>query len=221
MISFLSLRLSLQSRHPPLKNFWIHQNAHVHWHCHDGSIQMVNIFVGKLKYTFVYRTNSTDFRIQLKRRFSLLCSHYKKKIFARIEKFSVLIRVSQINKTKFFQTFCFSITFFGGDAKTVFEIGFGMIWHQNFAVKQKIILHIYFNLLHSHQPWMAPLHVQQESDCYVGINYPRPMIDLKSAAARNRAAMDSIRESLLSGISVQDHCRPSNEDEIRQFFWLF
>jgi FAD binding domain of DNA photolyase len=78
-----------------------------------------------------------------------------------------------------------------------------------------------FETFCSHQPWEAPLDVQQTAGCIVGVNYPRPMVDFKTASARNRDTMKYIRKSLLANGEAKQHCRPSNDQEIRQFFWLF
>lgn len=65
------------------------------------------------------------------------------------------------------------------------------------------------------------MELQNECQCVIGIHYPQPMIDYKEAAKRNRIKMKNIREHLLNESEKQpEHCRPSNENEIRQFFWL-
>lgn len=68
-----------------------------------------------------------------------------------------------------------------------------------------------------HQPWMTPLHIQNRRECIIGQNYPHPMIDLAVASEMNCNRMKNIRDSL---IDSQPHVRPSNEDEIRTFFWI-
>lgn len=68
-----------------------------------------------------------------------------------------------------------------------------------------------------HQPWMTPKEIQEECDCLIGQNYPLPMIDLAQMSQSNCERMKKIRESL---IEAQPHVRPSNEDEIRTFFWI-
>ncbi|XP_063709618.1 cryptochrome-1 [Culicoides brevitarsis] len=72
-----------------------------------------------------------------------------------------------------------------------------------------------------HEPWKAPMSLQQEYECIIGIHYPQTMLDFKEAAKRNRNKMKSIRDRILEERETQpEHCRPSSEDEIRQFFWL-
>lgn len=68
-----------------------------------------------------------------------------------------------------------------------------------------------------HQPWLAPLDIQEYHDCIIGQKYPSPMIDLARASQINCNRMKSIRDSL---IEARPHIRPSNEDEIRTFFWI-
>ncbi|XP_055603870.1 cryptochrome-1 [Uranotaenia lowii] len=78
-----------------------------------------------------------------------------------------------------------------------------------------------FNNVYVHEPWKAPLEVQQECGCIVGKDYPSPMINLAEAAKRNARTMDNIRNNLLErGGSTPPHCRPSDMDEVRRFFWL-
>lgn len=68
-----------------------------------------------------------------------------------------------------------------------------------------------------HEPWKAPLQVQEVCECIIGDDYPEPMIDLKRAMQINSNRMKEIRDSL---IDSKPHVRPSNEDEIRTFFWI-
>lgn len=68
-----------------------------------------------------------------------------------------------------------------------------------------------------HQPWMAPESVQKECGCVIGQEYPPSLIDLAQTSQMNCERMSKIRESL---VESQPHVRPSNEDEIRTFFWI-
>ena len=43
-----------------------------------------------------------------------------------------------------------------------------------------------------HEPWRAPLAIQQRANCVVGQHYPVPMIDHEAAAKRNKRKMVSI-----------------------------
>lgn len=75
--------------------------------------------------------------------------------------------------------------------------------------------------LYVHEPWKAPLDVQKECGCIVGRDYPAPMIDLAAASRANANTMNSIRQKLMErGGSTPPHCRPSDVEEIRNFFWL-
>ncbi|XP_053670941.1 cryptochrome-1 [Anopheles nili] len=71
-----------------------------------------------------------------------------------------------------------------------------------------------------HEPWKAPKEQQIEYGCVIGEDYPAPMVDLSAVAKRNAHTMASLRDKLLDGGSTPPHCRPSDIDEIRQFFWL-
>lgn len=68
-----------------------------------------------------------------------------------------------------------------------------------------------------HQPWTTPIEVQVNFDCIIGEDYPYPIIDLEQASKINCERMETIRKSLTEG---QPHVRPSNEEEIRNFFWI-
>lgn len=67
-----------------------------------------------------------------------------------------------------------------------------------------------------HQPWLCPIEIQQKNNIIVGETYPFPMLDLAQATILNSIRMKSIRESIIS----KPHVRPSNENEIRNFFWI-
>ncbi|ALC47765.1 cry [Drosophila busckii] len=68
-----------------------------------------------------------------------------------------------------------------------------------------------------HEPWRMNAEQQERFECLVGIHYPERIIDLEKACKRNMLAMRALRHSL---IEPPPHCRPSNEEEVRQFFWL-
>lgn len=72
-----------------------------------------------------------------------------------------------------------------------------------------------------HEPWKASREQQTEYGCVIGEHYPAPMVDLAVVGKRNAQTMASLRENLVAdGSSTPPHCRPSDIDEIRQFFWL-
>ncbi|KAM7361384.1 circadian regulator cryptochrome [Cochliomyia hominivorax] len=74
-----------------------------------------------------------------------------------------------------------------------------------------------------HEPWRMPLHVQESVNCLIGVHYPDRLIDLNVASQRNMLAMRALRNSLIAEGAPDNgppHCRPSNEEEIRTFFWL-
>ncbi|EDW83799.1 uncharacterized protein Dwil_GK13802 [Drosophila willistoni] len=68
-----------------------------------------------------------------------------------------------------------------------------------------------------HEPWRMSAEDQERYECLIGVHYPEPIIDLSLALKRNTLAMTNLRNSL---ITPPPHCRPSNEEEVRQFFWL-
>ncbi|CRK90905.1 CLUMA_CG004594, isoform A [Clunio marinus] len=74
-----------------------------------------------------------------------------------------------------------------------------------------------FPMKYIHEPWRAPIDIQEDIECIIGQDYPSPMIDIVQALQINCNRMKKIRESL---IESQPHVRPSNEDEIRTFFWI-
>lgn len=74
-----------------------------------------------------------------------------------------------------------------------------------------------FPVKYVHQPWEASLDIQEDAGCMIGDDYPAPIIDVVRATQINCDRMKRIRDSL---IEAQPHVRPSNEEEIRNFFWI-
>ncbi|KAH8280088.1 hypothetical protein KR018_007531 [Drosophila ironensis] len=68
-----------------------------------------------------------------------------------------------------------------------------------------------------HEPWRMSADQQQQYECLVGVHYPERILDLSRAVKSNMLAMKALRHSL---IEPPPHCRPSNEEEVRNFFWL-
>ena len=65
------------------------------------------------------------------------------------------------------------------------------------------------------------LIMQEKYNCIIGQDYPERIVDLATASQRNSAKMNALQQSLLSeDTKPPPHCRPSNEQEIRNFFWL-
>ncbi|KAL9895760.1 circadian regulator cryptochrome [Glossina fuscipes fuscipes] len=72
-----------------------------------------------------------------------------------------------------------------------------------------------------HEPWRMPLSEQKRSECIIGEHYPERIIDFVKAAESNMTAMRNLRQDLIEGgAPPPPHCRPSDEAEVRQFFWL-
>ena len=69
-----------------------------------------------------------------------------------------------------------------------------------------------------HEPWKMSLEIQKSSRCMLDLDYPRPMIDLTRAMQINSQRMKEIRNSLIE--TKTPHVRPSNDDEVRTFFWI-
>lgn len=68
-----------------------------------------------------------------------------------------------------------------------------------------------------HQPWTSTIAIQEEHNVIVGKDYPSPMFDLTQAMQINCQRMKNIRDSI---VEMKPHVRPSNEEEIRNFFWI-
>ena len=61
--------------------------------------------------------------------------------------------------------------------------------------------------------------MQEEAGCIIGSDYPAPMVDHKSAAARNCRSMAELQQILLNKCNkAPDHIKPSNEAEVKKFF---
>lgn len=78
-------------------------------------------------------------------------------------------------------------------------------------------------ILNRHEPWRMTSAVQNELNCVIGVHYPERIIDLAEASKRNMLAIRALRNALIADGAPQEgppHCRPSNEEEIRHFFWL-
>lgn len=68
-----------------------------------------------------------------------------------------------------------------------------------------------------------PQETQENYECVIGVQYPERIVDLAKVSKRNTLAMQALRKSLIAGGAPDDgppHCRPSNEEEVHQFFWL-
>ncbi|XP_039961054.1 cryptochrome-1 [Bactrocera tryoni] len=74
-----------------------------------------------------------------------------------------------------------------------------------------------------HEPWRMPQEMQENYECVIGVQYPERIVDLAKVSKRNTLAMQTLRQSLIAGGAPDEgppHCRPSNEEEVHQFFWL-
>ena len=73
-----------------------------------------------------------------------------------------------------------------------------------------------------YEPWKAPLEVQKEAGCVIGVDYPAPIVDHKEATKRNKETMEEIQGMLIKKCNMEQpkHIKPSNEAEIKIFFGL-
>ena len=71
-----------------------------------------------------------------------------------------------------------------------------------------------------YEPWKAPLEVQKEAGCVIGVDYPAPIVDHKEATKRNKDTMEEIQCMLIKKCNMEQlkHIKPSNEAEIKIFF---
>lgn len=53
-----------------------------------------------------------------------------------------------------------------------------------------------------YDPWKAPLEVQREASCIIGVDYPRPMVNHYEATVKNLARMKSFRSSQSNTIKL-------------------
>jgi len=72
-----------------------------------------------------------------------------------------------------------------------------------------------------YSPWKAPLDVQKEAGCIIGMDYPQPMVDNLKTQKRNTETMRNFQTVLLTGNREEPpHVKPSNESEVESFFRL-
>ena len=71
-------------------------------------------------------------------------------------------------------------------------------------------------------PWKAPIEVQKEAGCVIGVDYPAPIVDHKEVTKRNKNTMEELQAVLMKKCNMEQpqHIKPSNEDEIKVFFGL-
>ena len=63
--------------------------------------------------------------------------------------------------------------------------------------------------------------MQEEAGCIIGKDYPAPMVDHKTVAARNCSSMVELQKMLHNKCNmVPDHIKPSDEAEVKKFFNL-
>lgn len=74
-----------------------------------------------------------------------------------------------------------------------------------------------YPVVYLYEPWKAPLHVQEMAGCIIGKDYPERIVDHQKASEKNRSYMEEIRNCIMN---PPPHCRPSSEEEARQFMWF-
>ena len=73
-----------------------------------------------------------------------------------------------------------------------------------------------------YEPWKAPVAIQREAGCIIGVDYPSPIVIHKEASKRNRELMEELQGTLMKkcNMEVPKHIKPSDEAEIKVFFGL-
>ena len=73
-----------------------------------------------------------------------------------------------------------------------------------------------------YEPWKAPVAIQREAGCIIGVDYPSPIVVHKEASKRNRELMEELQGTLMKkcNMEVPKHIKPSDEAEIKVFFGL-
>ncbi|XP_065557615.1 cryptochrome-1-like [Artemia franciscana] len=78
-----------------------------------------------------------------------------------------------------------------------------------------------FSFEYIHEPWKAPLEIQEKARCIVGKDYPERMVIHEEVARDNQQLMlDFRRQTLVKLKRAPPHCHPSDEKEIYHFFWM-
>lgn len=67
-----------------------------------------------------------------------------------------------------------------------------------------------------HEPWMAPLAVQEKSKCIIGKDYPLPIVNHVEAAKTNLERMRQVFNKLSIANGVQPSSLPSNNVQQQQ-----
>ncbi|XP_004529289.1 cryptochrome-1 isoform X1 [Ceratitis capitata] len=74
-----------------------------------------------------------------------------------------------------------------------------------------------------HEPWRMSQELQEQCECVIGVQYPERIVDLAKVSKRNTLAMKALKQALIADGAPAEgppHCRPSNAEEVHQFFWL-
>jgi len=72
-----------------------------------------------------------------------------------------------------------------------------------------------------YSPWKAPKEVQEKAKCIIGVDYPAPLVDHKTASQRNCRSMEDLQKNLLSKCNMEpEHLKPSDAQEVKKFFGL-
>jgi len=68
-------------------------------------------------------------------------------------------------------------------------------------------------------PWEAPKEIQEKSGCVIGKDYPEPMVDHDLVVQRNKKMMEELQEEIMATMKkVPQHIKPSNTEEVKNFF---
>ena len=72
-----------------------------------------------------------------------------------------------------------------------------------------------------YEPWRAPIWVQKEARCIIGVDYPTPIVNHSEVSERNRNMMEELQGSLMKKCNMEpEHIKPSDDAEIELFFEL-
>ncbi|KAL4233889.1 hypothetical protein ACF0H5_008562 [Mactra antiquata] len=70
------------------------------------------------------------------------------------------------------------------------------------------------------EPWKAPKAVQEKAKCFIGVDYPKPMVDHNKASKECYNLMMDVKRKLVAQGPGVEHCRPSNAEEVHKFVWM-
>lgn len=81
-----------------------------------------------------------------------------------------------------------------------------------------------FPVQYVHEPWKAPLYVQEDANCIIGVDYPEPILDHDEAFKENLAKLQQFfhsekREVFETFLNDKNVLKPANADEFKNFIY--